>query len=97
MPVNPILQYFILTIIGAVAFKIAWKVSPGGSLGSVIHYAVRLIAFITMWAITRVVIAVVKWMTENIVLVSIVFCCLIFAAIIVCLVTSFIYKKTYNA
>lgn len=97
LPVNPIIEYLILGIIGIVAFKIAWKTSPGGIWGSVIHYSVRFITFTAMWAITRIVIIAVKWITENIVLVSIIFSCLVLAIIILCFVMSLIYKKTYKA
>lgn len=96
LPVNPIIEYLILAIIGVVAFKIAWKTSPGGLWGSVIHYAVRFITFTVMWAITRIVIIAVKWIIENIILASIICSFLVLAIIILLFVTLFIYKKTYK-
>lgn len=68
LPVNPILEYLILGIIAIIAFNIAWEASPGGIFGSIIHYAVRTVAFIVMWAITRSIIALIKWIIANTVL-----------------------------
>ena len=96
LPVNPIIEYLILAIIGVVAFKIAWKTSPGGLWGSVIHYSVRFIMFTVIWAITRIVIIAVKWIIENIILASIICSFLVLAIIILLFVTLFIYKKTYK-
>ena len=65
LPVNPILEYLLLGIIAIIAFNIAWEASPGGVFGSSIHYAVRTVVFIIVWAITRLIIALIKWIIAN--------------------------------
>lgn len=52
-------------VIGAIAFKIGWEVSPGGPFGSLIHWSVRGVAFVVLWAITYGIIAIVKWIVAN--------------------------------
>ena len=65
LPIQAIWEYLILAIIGAIAFRIAWKVSPGGEWGSLIHWVIRLIAFVVLWAIVYGVIVLVQWMFAN--------------------------------
>ncbi len=61
LPLSAMWEYVILALIGIVAFKIGWEASPGGTVGSVIHWAVRLLAFFALWAITYGAIAAFKW------------------------------------
>ena len=55
LPINPLYEYIILGIIGIIAFKIAWEISPGGKMGSLIHWSVRLIVFAILWAVLNFV------------------------------------------
>ena len=65
LPIDAIWEYLILAVIGAIAFGIAWNISPGGELGSLIHWVVRLIAFVILWAIVYGIIALVQWIFAN--------------------------------
>ena len=65
LPINPLWEYLILAILGAIAFQVGWEVSPGGMFGSLIHWTVRLAAFASLWAITYVSIVVVQWVCAN--------------------------------
>ena len=65
LPINALWEYLILAIINAVAFKIGWVASPGGTWGSAIHWAVRLIAFEIIWSVTYGIIAIAKWIFAN--------------------------------
>ena len=65
LPINALWEYLIIAIINVVAFKIAWDTSPGGTFGSAIHWTVRLIVFVIIWAITYGVIALAKWIFAN--------------------------------
>lgn len=65
LPISPIVEYIILLVLGEIAFRIAWNASPGGFGGSVIHWFVRIIAFVIMWATTYVVIAVTKFVVAH--------------------------------
>ena len=69
LPIDAIWQYLILTVIGAIAFGISWEASPGGRVGSLIHWVVRLIAFVVLWAIVYGIIALVQWIFANWVLI----------------------------
>ena len=69
LPIDAIWEYLVLAVIGAIAFGIAWNISPGGEFGSLIHWVVRLIAFVILWAIVYGIIALVQWIFANWVLV----------------------------
>lgn len=84
LPIQWYWEYIILGIIGAIAFKIAWEVSPGGRFGSEIHWFVRIIAFVILWAIVRGAIATVQWLISNWVL------ALIVSIVLVALISSII-------
>ena len=65
LPIPILVEYIILAGIGAIAFSIGWDASPGGPLGALIHWSVRLIVFVALWAITYGVIAVVQWVINH--------------------------------
>lgn len=65
LPIDAIWEYLILAVIGAIAFVIAWNASSGGDFGSLIHWVVRLIAFVVLWAIVYGIIALVQWVFAN--------------------------------
>lgn len=65
LPIHFIWEYLILLVINKLAFKIAWEVSPGGIFGSEIHWLVRLISFVILWAILRAIIVVINFVIAN--------------------------------
>ena len=65
LPIHPLWEYLILAVIGKIAFRIAWNASPGGFGGSTIHWVVRIIAFVVMWAATYAVIAFAKFIIAH--------------------------------
>ena len=65
LPISLVWEYIILLILNEIAFCIAWKASPGGIFGSEIHWAVRIPAFIVLWAITYGLIFFGKWICAN--------------------------------
>ncbi len=69
LPIDAVWEYLILLVIESIAFYIAWDASPGGKWGSEIHWGVKLIAFVMIWAVTYAIIAAVKWIFSNWVLV----------------------------
>lgn len=83
LPIHPFWEYVILFVLNEIAFKIAWNASPGGAFGSEIHWAVRIPAFIVLWAITYGIIWAVKWIIVNWMLVL----CILGAAILAGVVT----------
>ena len=65
LPIEPLWEYIILLIVGEVVHEIAWNVSPGGTFGSLIYWATKLIAFVAIWAVLYAVIAVIKFIIAH--------------------------------
>jgi hypothetical protein len=57
---NPLHDWIVLGIIELVAYIIAWRASPGGRWGSEIHWTVRTLVFIVIWAIVKGVVELIK-------------------------------------
>ena len=67
---NIIYNYIALTIIGFIAYRVAWKfvgklydddIISGSSIGSIIHWAVRVIVFIVVFYICSLVLWLIKF------------------------------------
>lgn len=78
LPIEWYWEYLILAVIGVVAYAGAYRcvgdMYSGGMIdgsisGSFFHWLIRLILFVVLWAVTYGIIAVVKWLTDNWVLV----------------------------
>lgn len=78
LPIEWYWEYFVLLVIGAVAYAVAYRcvgdmysggMIDGSTSGSFFHWLIRLILFVILWAVTYGIIAVVKWLTDNWVLV----------------------------
>ena len=74
LPIEWYWEYLILTVIGAVAYAVAYRcvgdmysggMIDGSTSGSFFHWLIRLILFVVLWAVTYGIIAVVKWLTDN--------------------------------
>lgn len=68
LPISPLWEYLILLVLGEIAFRIAWEASPGGfggSGGSAIHWFIRAIAFVAMWAVAYAIIAAAKFVIAH--------------------------------
>ncbi len=65
LPINPIWEWVVLGIVELIAFKIAWEVSPGGFLGSEIHWFVRILFIVVVWAILYGVIALIRFLVSH--------------------------------
>ena len=89
LPISSIWEYIILLILNEITFCIAWKASPGGICGSEIHWAVRIPAFIVLWAIAYGLIFFAKWICANwIIILSILVSILVIAGISTIIVLS---------
>jgi len=55
LPINPLYEFIAFLLIGAVAFRIAWnavgRLHVRGQAGSDLHWIIRIIAYIVLWAI----------------------------------------------
>lgn len=89
---NPIYNYIAMAIVGSIAFAVAWnlvkRIGARGELGSILHWTIRLIAFVLIWFIFSIIINVILFIKEHFVLISI---CL--TAVIVLYVLSRYAKK----
>ena len=74
LPIHPMYEWAILSIIGFVAYKCAFRVVgdiydagiiQGGCLGSFLHWSIRLLIFISSWAVLYWTIVVVQWIWRN--------------------------------
>ena len=68
LPIEWYWEYLILTVIGAVAYAVAYRcvgdmysggMIDGSTSGSFFHWLIRLILFVVLWAVTYGIIAVV--------------------------------------
>lgn len=78
LPIEWYWEYIVLLVIGAVAYAVAYRcvgdmysggMIDGSTSGSFFHWLIRLILFVILGAVTYGIIAVVKWLTDNWVLV----------------------------
>lgn len=74
LPISAFWEYVILLVIASVAYSIAFSIVGdmynGGSIsssgvGSFLHWLIRLIVFVVIWAITYGIITLVKWITAH--------------------------------
>ena len=61
LPIEPLWEYIILLIVGEVVHEIAWNVSSGGTFGSLIYWVTKLVAFVAIWAVLYVIIAIIQF------------------------------------
>lgn len=78
LPIEWYWEYLILAVIGVVAYAVAYRcvgnmysggMIDGSTSVSFFHWFIRLILFVVLWAVTYGIIAAVKWLTDNWVLV----------------------------
>lgn len=85
---NPFYNYIIITIIGLLAFYVAWNIVRNlgirGEFGSLLHWAIRTIAFVSIWFLCCTVINMVLFIIAQWTYILI---------IIIVLLTLFILKK----
>lgn len=76
LPLEPISEYIILAFIGFLAFILAYKlvgnmydadVISGSVLGSIFHWILRFIIFVSLWGLTNGAIAVYRFIAEHLV------------------------------
>ena len=78
LPIEWYWEYLILAVIGVVVYAVAYRcvgdmysdgMIDGSTSGYFFHWLIRLILFVALWAVTYGIIAAVKWLTDNWVLV----------------------------
>ena len=69
----------------------------GSTSGSFFHWLIRLILFVALWAVTYRIIAVVKWLTDNWVLVLCIMCGVVVVVGIATVIAIIIRKRKNKA
>lgn len=65
LPIDPLLEYLIILVVGEIAHEIAYWVSPGGkTFGSVVYWFTKLLTFIAMWAVLYGIIVAFQFVTK---------------------------------
>ena len=74
LPISPVWEYLALLVIGFVAYVFAYRavgdLYNSGDIstrvgGSILHWIIRFIFFIIVWAITYAIIALIKFITAH--------------------------------
>lgn len=65
---DPVINYIVMLIIGLLAYKIAFakvgEIGVKGELGSFLHWIIRIVVFITIWAFVVTVISTIKFIVS---------------------------------
>ena len=66
---NPIYNYIAMTIIGLIAFKLAFgivgKSELRGEAGSIVHWIIRFLAFVFIWIACSILIKLITFIMNN--------------------------------
>ena len=65
LPIDPLWEYIILLLVGEIVHRIAWDASPGGAFGSMIYWATKFLAFVTIWGVLYGVITAAKFVVAH--------------------------------
>ncbi len=79
LPLSPLWEWVILGMIGVIAYRLAFasvgdmyseEMISGRTAGSVLHWILRLVYFVSMWAVVNGVIHVGMWLMANWILIG---------------------------
>ncbi len=97
LPINCILEYVILGVLGEIAYRRAYsyigelyrrKIIHGKTEGKIAHWVSRFLIYVSLWVVARFLIFVVKWIKDNPLTAIIVFATITFVAV----ATAIIYR-----
>lgn len=103
LPIEWYWEYVILAVIGTFAYIIAYNcvgsmysegLISGRGIGSFFHWLIRLVFFVIIWAITYGIIALVKWICANWILVLCILGGIVVLAATISIITAIHKKKT---
>ena len=65
LPIEPILEWIIILVVGEIAHEIAYWISPGGKIiGSAVYWITKFISFVAMWAVLYGLIVAIQFVTK---------------------------------
>ena len=103
LPIEWYWEYVILAVIGTFTYIIAYNcvgsmygggLISGRGIGSFFHWLIRLVFFVIIWAITYGIIALVKWICANWILVLCILGGIVVLAATISIITAIHKKKT---
>lgn len=103
LPIEWYWEYVILAVIGTFAYIIAYNcvgsmysegLISGRGIGSFFHWLIRLVFFVIIWAVTYGIIALVKWICANWILVLCILGGIVVLAATISIITAIRKKKT---
>ena len=106
LPIEWYYEYVILAVVGFIAYIIAFRCVgsmyregfiSGRSAGSFFHWLICLIFFVIIWAVTYGVIALIKWLCANWVLVLCVLGGIVLLAAIIAITISIVKKRNTSS
>lgn len=74
LPIHPLWEWFILGVIGFIAYKVAYRkvgnlyraeIISGRFAGSLCHWIIRFLIFVPIWAVVYWTIVFVQWIIAN--------------------------------
>ena len=104
LPIEWYWEYVILAVIGTFAYIIAYNfvgsmysegLISGRGIGSFFHWLIRLVFFVIIWAVTYGIIALVKWICANWILVLCILGGIVVLAATISIVAA-IHKKKFK-
>lgn len=102
---NVIYNYIIMVVIGLIAFGIAWRcvrklydnnIISGRNSGSLIHWTIRLIAFIVLFYIFSLVIWLTKFIYIHRYIICIILCIIILLSILIFIILKIKKRKVHK-
>lgn len=94
---NPFLDFLLLSIIGSLAFIIAWNIvnitGIRGKFGSILHWTVRFFIMIVLCFLTSVLFKFLSFLQNHLLISSIFF---IVSILFVCIIKIYKYKTRNN-
>lgn len=106
LPIEPWKEWIILLIIGAAAFRIAFRfvgdmydfgAISGGFAGSFFHWLIRATVFIAIWAVTYAVIEATKFVIAHWIMILVTAICMLTCGVIGFIVYRRMKGGTQNA
>ena len=104
LPIEWYWEYVILAVIGTFAYIIAYNcvgsmykggLISGRGIGSFFHWLIRLVFFVIIWAATYSIIALVKWICANWIMVLCILGGIMVLAATISIITA-IHKKKFK-
>lgn len=102
LPIHPLWEWLILAVIGEIAYRVAYSkvgdmyradIIRGKASGSFLHWFIRFLIFVPLWAVVYWTIVFAQWIRANLVVAIIILASVIVLAIAIVIIYKTIKKK----